>query len=141
MITVLRPWKLGLVLAGAAALGLGALGCGGDEELASEPRPPATIEITAAIKDRSVDVSPAQVGAGMANLTISNQSSQAVRLTLSGPTDASTPEIAPGTTANLKAELEPGSYEVRAGEGPRPRPDRLEVGRERPSSQNDLLLP
>jgi hypothetical protein len=140
-VTAVHRLRLGLALTGAALLGLGASACGGDDSPASEPRPPAPIEITASIKDRAVDVSPSDVGAGMANFTISNQSGDSVRLTLSGPTEDSTGEIAPGMTANLKTNLEPGTYEVGAGEDARPRPDRLEVGPERPSSQNELLLP
>jgi hypothetical protein len=140
-VTGLHRLRLGLALAGAAVLGLGATACGADDEPASEPRPPAPIEITASIKDRTVDVSPGEVGAGMANFTISNQSRDSARLVLAGPTEDATADIAPGMTANLKTNLEPGTYEVSAGEGTRPRPDRLEVGPERPSSQNELLLP
>lgn len=86
-------------------------------------------------------VSPDEVGAGMANFTISNQSGDPARFALSGPTEDSTAEIAPGMTANLKTDLESGTYEVSVGAGARPRPDRLDVGPERPSSQNELLLP
>jgi len=75
------------------------------------------------------------------NFTISNQSADAVRFVISGPTDNATAEIAPGMTANLKTSLEQGSYEVTAGDDGRPRPAALEVGPERPSSQNELLLP
>jgi len=130
-----------LTLVAAVSLGLAVGACGGDDEIASEPRPPAPVEVTASIKDRAVDVSPSEVGAGIVNFTVSNQSADPARLTISGPTDDATAEIPPGGTGTLKAELQTGSYEVGAGAGSGPRADTLEVGPERPSSQNDLLLP
>lgn len=136
-----RP-KTALALAVTCALlAAGAAGCGGDEEIASEPRPPAPTEVTASIKDRAVDVSPAQVGAGIANITVANLTNDPVRLTLTGPVDDATEEIAPRATARLRTDLEPGTYQVTAGEGSNARPSRLEVGPARPSAQNELLLP
>lgn len=140
--TGIGPIRLGVLLAAAAALALGLAACGGDdEEIASEERPPSPIEVTASIKDRAVEVSPADVGAGLANITISNQSDDPAAFTLSGPTDVATAEIPPGATANLKAELVEGSYEASAGEDAESRPGELEVGPERESAQNELLLP
>jgi hypothetical protein len=132
--------RLGLMLAAAIAIVLGASACGGDD-FENDPRPPAPVEITASIKDREVDVSPAEVGAGLVTFTIANLSSDPIEFTLSGPTDAASNEIPPGGIGNLRTTLAEGSYEVTAGEDARPRADQLEVGPERPSSQNEVLLP
>ncbi|HSI81647.1 MAG TPA: hypothetical protein VK919_13450 [Solirubrobacterales bacterium] len=129
------------MLAAAAGLGLAVNGCGGGNSPASEPRPPVPVDVTVVIKDRAVDVSPSEVGAGIVNFTVSNQSADGARLVISGPTDAASGEIARGMTGNLKADLDPGEYEVTAGEESSARAAVLEVGPERPSSQNDLLLP
>ena len=51
----------------------------------------------------------------------------------------------PLDTATIQRTLEPGSYEVRAGSSRRCRkeiaPAVLAIGKERKSSNNDLLLP
>jgi hypothetical protein len=133
--------RLGLLIVAATALGLGATGCGGRDDFENEPRQPAPIEITASIKDRAVEVSPSDVGAGLATFTIANLSDDPAQLTISGPTDDASNEIPPGGTGNLKATLREGTYEVSAGEDARPRSGELEVGPERASSQNELLLP
>lgn len=136
-----RGPMLGTLLAAAAAFGLVGAGCGGDDSPASQPRPAAPVEVTVAIKDRAVDVSPTEVGAGIVSFTVSNQSADEARLVVSGPTDDASAEIAAGMTGSLKTTLEPGEYEVTAGEDSSARPAALEVGPERPSSQNELLLP
>jgi hypothetical protein len=128
-------------LAATALLGLVAVGCGGSDDFENEPRPAAPIEITASIKDRSVDVSPSGVGAGLATFTISNQSRDPARFTLSGPTDDASDEIPPGGVTSLKTTLEEGTYEASAGEDGPGRPAPLEVGPPRETSQNELLLP
>ena len=128
-------------LGGLAALALGAAGCGGEDDFENEARAASPIEVTAAIKDRAVGVSPSVVGAGVVTFTISNQSPDPATLTLSGPTDDASSELPPGTVANLKTTLEEGTYEVSAGEGSDARSDVLKVGPARETSQNDLLLP
>jgi hypothetical protein len=86
-------------------------------------------------------VSPGKVGAGLVNFTISNQSEDPAAFTLTGPTDAASEPIPPGGVGSLKAELAEGTYEAEAGDESNARPGTLEVGPERPTSQNDLLLP
>jgi hypothetical protein len=123
--------------AGAAALAIGACG---EDDFKNNPRPPAPIELSALIADTGVRVSPAKdVGAGPATITISNQTDQPARLVLEGPTDDSSNEIIPGGTGSMKTDLAEGDYEVSTGEGLAGQ--NLSVGPERPSSQNDLLLP
>lgn len=116
-------------------------GCG-EEDFKNDPRPPAPIEIGARIGNDGVTISPNSsndIGAGQATITISNQTDDPARLVLEGPNDAASTEIVPNGTDALTVELEQGDYLIsNDGEG---RETRLEVGPERPSSQNVLLLP
>ena len=123
--------------AGAAALALSACG---DEDFKNNPRPAAPIELSALISDSTVKVSPARdVGAGPATITISNQSNDPARLVFEGPTENSSDPIIAGGTGSMKVDLAQGEYTVSTGEsGPS---DQFNVGPDRPSSQNDLLLP
>ena len=127
-------------LGATALLAAGALGCGSDD-FENEQRAATAIEITARVDDRRVVVSPTDVGAGLANLTISNQSPDPVILTLEGPTDVAADEIPPGGVGNMKAPLAEGEYEVTGGESSNARAANLVVGPERPSAQNELLKP
>ena len=124
----------------AALLGVLATGCGG-EDFENQPRPPRPIDLTAKVDSEKVNIAPSEVGAGLATITISNQSDDAIRFTLDGPTQAASQEIPPGGVGDLKVELAEGLYEVSAGEGLTIRSDILAVGPERASSQNELLLP
>ena len=127
--------------AGIAVLGLAAAGCGAEDH-PNEPRPPKPIEITARVDDEVVDVSPAEFGAGLAVFTISNQSDQAVALTLDGPVAATSQQIEPGSvTDDFKVNLQEGEYEVTGGLESKAKPTELVVGPERPSAQDELLLP
>ena len=127
-----------VVALGGAALALGACG---EEDFANDPRPPSPIEVTAAIDDKTVSVSPSEFGAGIVTITISNQTDEPTRLALEGPTDTASKEIIPGGTGTIKATLEEGDYEASAGTELDIRPQTVKVGPERESSQNDLLLP
>lgn len=120
--------------------GLTLVACG-EDDFPNNPRPPAPVELTAAIDDRSVTVSPSDLGAGLAVITISNQTDEPTTFALEGPVEISSDEIVPGGTTSLKADLETGSYEATAGSNAGIRPATIEVGPERGSSQNDLLLP
>jgi hypothetical protein len=128
-----------LVLAGALA----AASCGEDEEHANRERPASTIDVTAAILDDGVHVSPRKVGAGPIRLLVSNQTGDAQELTFAtGGGDAgvtrTTPPIAASGTATLQVDVTEGSYEVSAGDL---RAATVQVGAARPSAQNELLLP
>lgn len=115
-------------------------GCGADDH-PNEPRPAAPVELTAKVDDRRVDIEPSEFGAGLAVLTVSNQSDDPVQIAVDGPTAAAGQVIEPGAVGNLKASFEEGTYEVTPGEESDARPATLEVGPPRPSSQNELLLP
>ncbi len=117
-----------------------AYGCGSDDH-PNEPRPPAPIEVSASIDDKRVTVAPNRFSAGLVNLTISNQSDVPVSLNVEGPvTDASNP-IAPNSVGNFKLDFLEGEYTVTAGEESDAKETTVTVGPERPSSQNQLLLP
>jgi hypothetical protein len=131
--------------AAVLAAGLVVAGCGG-EDFANNPRPPVPVELTGVIQPDAVTVSPARIGAGPVLITMSNQTRTPVTIMLDGTsvTDRVGP-VPPLDTATIQRTLEPGRYEVRAGSDvalPREiRPAELEIGRERPSSSSDLLLP
>jgi len=127
-----------------------AVGCG-DEDFANDPRPPVSISLTGVINNRGVTISPDKVGAGPIELTISNQTKAAHTITLEGepPQGNRVRErvgpVNPLDTATIQKTLRPGSYEVRAGSAAAtPREiglARLTVGRQRPDSNDRVLLP
>jgi hypothetical protein len=135
--TALRAAALAVA---AALFGLAATGCGG-EDFENRPRPPRPVDLTAKVDSEKVNIAPSEVGAGLTTITISNQSDDPIRFTLDGPTQVASQEIPPGGVGDLKVDLDEGLYEVSAGEGLTIRSDILTVGPERPSSQNELLLP
>ena len=137
-------------LAVAVAIGVVVpIGCGGEEDdYANDPRPPATIMISARIGDDKVSVSPQAFGAGPIELIVSNQTEEAQELTLEtdeiggdapGIEQNSGP-INPGDAARLKVDLRTGTYKV-AVDGDGIAPAKLDVGDERESAQNELLQP
>ena len=134
----------------AAGLMLLVVGCGGDsgQERSNTPRPPTPINVTAAIDDTEVRVSPATFGSGPVVFIVSNQSSQPQRLTfetdeLGGDTGGirqSTREIAPRSTGELKVDPPEGTYRLIASSGD-VNPVAIEVSARRESAQGELLLP
>jgi hypothetical protein len=130
-----------LVGTGVAVLGIAAVGCG-SEDHPNEPRPPSPIEITARVDEDAVDVSPDEFGAGLATFTISNQSDSVVELTIDGPVAATSQPIEPnGVSDDFKVDMREGEYEVTAGAESQAKPTELVIGPERPSAQDELLLP
>jgi hypothetical protein len=120
-------------------------GCG-DEDFANDPRPPVPIELTGVVQDEAVTVSPARIGAGPVRITVSNQTRRRQSITLEGErTRTQVGPVDPLDTATIRSTLDPGLYEVSAGSAvavPKEiRPALLRIGRERPSSSGDLLLP
>jgi hypothetical protein len=138
-----RRRRIALLAAVAAAAAIVA-GCGGDD-FENEPRPPAPIELTARIDNHKVAVAPAQrdgqeIGAGLANVTASNQTDEPVRLNFSGPNDQQTDPIVANGVLQFSLDLEEGAYFVDTDDASI-RGTEFTVGPERPSAQNDLLLP
>jgi len=116
-----------------------AAGCGAESH-PNEPPPPAPLELSAKIDDRNVVVVPDAVGAGLVNMTISNQSADDVQLAFDGPTNAQSPEIPAGGVGSVQFQLETGDYSVEPSVSTI-NPTEMNVGEERPGSQNILLLP
>jgi hypothetical protein len=114
-------------------------GCGAEDH-ANNPRPPAPVELSAKVDDKRVVVAPSKTGAGLASITISNQSSDALQLEFSGPSRGETSEISAGGVGTVQLQLKEGDYSVQAS-SPSIQSGKLTVGAERPSAQNDLLLP
>jgi hypothetical protein len=122
-----------------------ATGCGGDD-FENEPRAPVPVELTGVIQDEKMTVSPRKVGAGPIIITISNQTEDAHTVTLEGESvKERTPPINPQDTATIQKTLRRGTYEVRAGSSAAVpeeiRPATLVIGRQRPNSNDRLLLP
>jgi hypothetical protein len=138
-----------------AALGATALaaplvaGCGGSDTHANEERPPSPIVVTASISKDKVSVSPASFGAGPIRLIVTNQTDRSQQITLEsaedpGSSDAGirqeTGPINPRDTASLAATVTEGRYHVHV-KGNDISSAKLDVGEQRESSQQDLLLP
>jgi hypothetical protein len=133
----------------AATLAAGAAGCGGgDDDYENRPRPATPINVTAAITDERVSVSPETFGAGPIVLIVSNQSDSEQELTFEteelggsepGLRKTSTP-IAPGGTGNVQVDVREGTYAVGVG-GAGIEPATVEVSGDRASAQDQLLQP
>jgi hypothetical protein len=132
-------------LAGIAISAALVAGCG-DEDFKNDPRPPVPVGLTGVIQSDKVTVSPSRAGAGPIVITISNQTRRPRTITLEGETLVQREgPIDPGDTATIQRTLAPGNYEVRAGSETAVRreivPAILDIGEERPASNNDLMLP
>jgi hypothetical protein len=122
--------------------------CGSTEEYANEPRPPAPINVTAAITEERVELSPRRFGAGPIVLLIANQSGRPQEVTLETDEPAEgrpgirqkTSPVNPRGTASLQVDVTEGMYSVSV-ESDRIRPGAMTVGSARASAQNDLLQP
>ena len=127
----------------AAAL---AAGCG-EDDFENEPRPAVPIELTGVIQEDKLTVSPSRnIGAGPFTILISNQTDSDHTVTLEGGSiQERVGPVAPDDTVEIKRTLAPGSYEVRAGSARAVRreiqPAMLDIGKQRRSSNNELLLP
>ena len=113
----------------------------GEDDWENKKRPPAPIEVTARIDPEQVEVSPDRFGAGLVSFTIANLSRAPVNFTLSGPKRAVEPDIEPNTPATMEVDLPQGRYEAAVSANARIQPASVNVGPERPSSQNKLLQP
>jgi hypothetical protein len=125
-------------------------GCGSDDTAGygNEDRPPAPINVTAAIDGDRVRVSPRSFGSGPVVIIISNQSGAPQTVTFetdeiggdTGGITRSTPEIAARSTGQLKVDPPEGSY-VLTTDAADIKPAEVVVGARRASAQNELLQP
>jgi hypothetical protein len=136
---MLRRRGRALPLAIALVTALVVAGCGRND-FKNDPRPPVPAEISVKIAKDGVAVSPKEFGAGLVNFTIANLTTDTGTLAIHGPVDASSTEIPPAGTGTIKVDMKSGSYEASVS-GVAVRPFSFTVGPERPSGQNDLLLP
>ena len=92
------------------------------------------------IGNGEVAVAPKEFGAGLVNFTVANLTRNPATLVIHGPVDTTSPEIQPSSAETVKVEMKTGSYEASA-DGVAVLPQQFTVGPERPSGQNELLLP
>lgn len=122
-------------------------GCG-ESDYANKPRPPAPTALTAQINPVRVKVSPTSVGAGPITIILVNLTAKTHRITVEsdelgaaeGGLRQQTAPINPQGTAKLNIAVKPGRYTIGVG-GKVIKPATLKVGKERDSSQDQLLLP
>jgi hypothetical protein len=140
----MRSTRLALALAGLLAVSA----CGEREEHANRERPAAPINVTAAIIDGRINVSPRRFGAGPLRLFVTNQTSTPQSITFEtdelggdepGLTRTTAP-INPSATAMLQADVREGDYRVSAADD-QIEPASVKVGAPRPSAQGELLQP
>jgi hypothetical protein len=145
LVTIARVRRYGII----AAVLVGLAACGEETgERQNEPRPPAPINVTAAIDDSAVRISPGRFGSGPVVFIISNQSGAPQQVTfetdeLAGRTGGikrATPTIAARSTGELKVDPPMGTYRLSASSDGI-RPAEIEVGARRRSAQNELLQP
>jgi hypothetical protein len=141
-----NPRTMRMLIVGlACAAMLVVAGCGSKKGYANDLRPPVVLNVTAAITNREVLVSPKQIGAGPIHLVVTNQSDLSRKLKLqsvdgsAGPSDASSAPINPQGTAEVNVDLPEGDYRVVATGGGRPAS--LTVSGKRASGQNEVLQP
>ena len=114
-------------------------GCG-RHDFKNDPAPPIPAEVSVKIASDGVGISPKRVGGGLVNFTIANLTDQTGSLAIHGPVSAESDSIPPAGTSILKVDMKPGNYEASV-DGFAVRPFNFTVGPQRPSSQNQLLLP
>jgi hypothetical protein len=137
------------ILAVLSLAALALVGCGTKERTANELRPPLPIQLDASLMPKKISLSPNQIGGGPITLIVSNLTGSDQRVTFganspSGSSDlridSQSATIAPNNTATMKADLTDGTYSLSVEDDAIPA-SLLSVSGERPSAQNDLMLP
>lgn len=129
-----------LTMIALAVAALAAIGCGGSGR-GDENRPPVPITIAIQISEDEVTSSPSKFGAGPVTMLTSNQTKVTQQLIIDGPRLHRAVEVDPQDTATLKADLNPGDYTLETKTSRQEPPFTIQVGPERGSAQNRLLLP
>jgi len=124
-------------------------GCGTKERTANELRPPVPIQLNASLMPKKISISPKQIGGGPVTLIVSNLTGIDQRITFGSNSPSGTSDlrldsqsatIAPNDTALMKADLTDGTYTLSVQDDSIPA-SLLNVSGQRPSGQNDLMLP
>lgn len=125
-------------------------GCG-QTKYANRPRPPLPVALTVYINPGGVSVSPASVGAGLANFTVTNQATRAEALSIvpngaSGNTsETHTAPINPQGTAQVSVNLQANmTYTLSASDGSSNRPPKVaqvSVTKQRAGSGDQVVIP
>ena len=143
-----RRIRAGTLLVLCAA-GLTLAACG-EDDFENEPRPPVPVQLTGNITPEKVTISPNDIGAGPVVITISNQDEEAHTVTLESADGGGTIReqvgpINPLDTATLQRTLTTGQYTVSAGSEEAVtreiKPATLNIGEDRKSGSDELLLP
>jgi hypothetical protein len=133
----------------ALAVALPLASCGDDSSYANDPRPPVPVAITASIAKDAISLSPRKLGAGPVLIVFTNQSGNSQDASIessdspgsgTGTAAQTTGPINPQDTASLQLDLREGEYVIGVKDDAI-KPARLQVGPQRESSQNQLLLP
>jgi hypothetical protein len=139
--------KTSLALLAITALVL--VGCGTKERTANELRPPVPIQLNASLMPKKISISPDRIGGGPITLIVSNLTASDQRVTFGANSPSGTSDlridsqsatIAPNNTASMKANLTDGTYSLSVEDDAIPA-SIISVAGERPSAQNDLMLP
>jgi hypothetical protein len=135
-------WRRGraLFLPAAALVAVLAIAGCGRNDFKNDPGQPIPAEVSVKIATDGVVVSPKEFGAGLVNFTVANLTNQTGSLVIRGPVNAESDAMGPSDTQTIKVQVKSGSYEA-SSNGIGVRPFRFTVGPERPTGQNQLLLP
>lgn len=144
----------------AAALALGALGCGAEERV-NEPRPQVASRVSVTLGQKGMTVMPKAIGVGPEKsqqipqnqnhpqppiktkapqsvvFVLTNQTGEDTELRISGPRDVESGPMVANSPGSFQTDLPTGVYTLRAGGDSA----RFAVGPYRASSDNDVLLP
>lgn len=147
----MRIWMIAIV--GTCGVAVSACGSSGGS-LPTEPRAPTPIPLSVYVNDSRISVSPSSIGAGPVVFTVTNQASKSEALAISraggSGAIARTAPINPQGTTQVSVNFAPGDYTIATARNgtdaqlSRPSPIRsalIHIGRERPSSSNELLQP
>jgi hypothetical protein len=145
-------------------IGLLAIAGCGRESHPNDPRPAIATEVTVAISDGDVSVQPSEVGVAgsdqgisqnagqkeptlnsnvpvIVSFTVANLTNTETKLQIDGPRNFTSNAFIANGSGNFKASLPTGNYRISADKLPGASAGSFQVGPDRSSSQNDLLLP
>jgi hypothetical protein len=143
-----------VAILGLAALAVTACGSAGGKS-PNQGRPASAVNLTVYVNDSKVSVSPRSTGAGPVVFIVTNQASRSESLAISKSGQshpiASTAPINPQGTTQVSVDFQPGTYTIATAARSSTdaslstpsaiRAASIHIGRERPSSSNDVMQP